>query len=70
VVSARILSSRTTFAAPALISNAWFSAAIVSGPHRVVIFSSVEGCGTRQPSGIRQNRDHDNESATSRHSVS
>jgi hypothetical protein len=30
----------------------------------------VEGCGTRSPKGIRQNRVHEIESATSRHSVS
>lgn len=34
VVSARTLSSRITFAAPALTSNARFNSAIVSGPHR------------------------------------
>jgi len=70
VVSARTLSVRTTFAAPALASNAAFNFAIVSGPHRAVILPRVEGCGTRVPNDTRQNRDHDSESATSRHSVS
>jgi hypothetical protein len=69
-VSARTLSVRITLAASALASNAVFSAAIVSGPHRLVILPRVDGCGTRVPSGIRQNRDQDSESATSRHSVS
>jgi len=43
---------------------------MTSGPHRVVIFSRVDGCGTRVPSGIRQNLIQEIESATSRHSVS
>jgi hypothetical protein len=41
-----------------------------AGPQRVVIFISVVGCGTRAPSGIRQNRRQVNESATSAHSGS
>ena len=61
---------RTTFAAFALTSSAALSSAMVSGPHRAVILPKVEGCGTRVPSETRQNRDHDSESATSRHSVS
>ena len=61
---------RTTLAPAALTSSASFSAAIVSDPHRVVILPRVEGCGTRVPSDTRANRDHDSESATSRHSVS
>jgi hypothetical protein len=64
------LSVRITLAASALTSSAAFSAVMVSGPHRAVIFPRVDGCGTRHPSGIRQNRDQDSESATSRHSVS
>jgi hypothetical protein len=70
VVSARTLSSLTAFSSAALISSAWFSASIASGPQRVVILPSVDGCGTLVPSGIRQNRDQEIESATSRHTVS
>lgn len=40
------------------------------GPQRAVILPSVDGCGTVVPSGIRQNRDQQIESATSRHNVS
>ena len=35
-----------------------------------MIFINVVGCGTRPPSGIRQNRCHVIESVTSRHNVS
>lgn len=37
---------------------------------RAVIFISVVGCGTRPSMSIRQNRRHEIESLTSRHSVS
>jgi ATP-dependent exoDNAse (exonuclease V) alpha subunit len=70
VVSARTLFVFTTLASWALANNASFSAATVSSPHRVVIFINVVGCGTRSPNGIRQNRRHDNESTTSRHTTS
>jgi hypothetical protein len=39
-------------------------------PQRVVIFIKVVGCGVAVPSGIRQNRYHEMEWATSRHSGS
>jgi hypothetical protein len=39
-------------------------------PHRVVIFISAVGCGTRPSMSMRQNRRHEIESATSRQSVS
>jgi hypothetical protein len=70
VVSARTLSVLTSFPAPALTSNASFSACTVSGPQRAVSFPSVEGCGTLVPSGIRANRVQEIESATARHNVS
>ena len=43
---------------------------MVPAPHRLLILPNVDGCGTRFPNGIRQNRIHVNESATSPHSVS
>ena len=61
---------RSSFAAAALASSASFNPATAASPHRVVIFISVVGCGTRVPNGIRQNRCHEIESATSRHSDS
>ncbi len=64
------LSVRTTLAACALASSVSFSASTVSSPQRVVIFINVVGCGTRPPCPTRQNRDHETESATSRHTVS
>jgi hypothetical protein len=39
-------------------------------PQREVIFISVVGWGTAEPSGMRQNRRHARLSATSRHSGS
>jgi len=69
VVSARTLSVRSSLPAAALTSSASFNAATASSPHRVVIFIRVVGCGTRMPNGIRQNRRHEIESATSRHNT-
>jgi len=59
VVSARTLSVRSSLAAAALASSASLSPATASSPHRRVIFINV-GCGTRMPSGIRQNRFQEN----------
>ena len=39
-------------------------------PHRVVILINVDGFGARSPSGIRQNRNHANESGTSAQTIS
>ena len=68
-MSARTFSSLTTFSSAAFASSASFIPAAAS-PQRVVIFISVVGCGTDSASGIRQNRRHARESATSRHSGS
>ena len=70
VVSARTRFSFNTFASAALAISASFSADTAASPQRVVIFINVVGCGTRPPSGIRQNRRHVIESATSRHNGS
>ena len=70
VVSARTFPVFTTFASTALASSASLSASTVPSPHRVVIFIRVVGCGTRPSMSIRQNRRHEIESATSRHSDS
>lgn len=70
VVSARSQSIPTTPAATALATSAALSSAISSGPQRVVIFISVEGCGAVPPIGMRQNRAQDTESVTSAHNVS
>jgi hypothetical protein len=45
-------------------------ASTAAGPHRVVSFISVVGCGTWPSSRIRQNRRQLIESATSRHRLS
>lgn len=47
------------------LGSASLSASITSGPHRLVVFINVVGCGIFSPSGTRQNRRHDNESAAS-----
>jgi hypothetical protein len=60
----------TTRAATALASNASLRSSTVASPHFVVIFISVVGCGTWPSMSIRQNRRHEIESATSRHSDS
>ena len=70
VVSARTLSRRTSLSSWALASSASFSPSIASDPQRDVIFINVVGCGTRDPSGTRQNRRHASESATSAHNGS
>ena len=70
MVSARTRPVRTTFACTALASRARFNPSTALGPHRVVSFISVVGCGTATWNGIRQNRRQVNESATSRHSAS
>ena len=70
MVSARTLSVLTTLAATALANSAAFSCSITLAPQRAVSLPSVDGCGTRVPSGIRQNRDQQIESATSRHRLS
>ena len=61
---------RTTFASTALASSTWFRPSTAVDPHRVVSFISVVGCGTAPSNGMRQNRRHVKESATSRHSDS
>ena len=70
MVSARSRLVRSSFASAALASNASFNPSTAAAPQRVVSFISVVGCGTAPSSGIRQNRRHVIESATSRHSVS
>jgi hypothetical protein len=70
VVSARTFPVFTNFASTALASSVSFNAATVASPHRVVIFIRAVGCGTRPSMSIRQNRRHEIESLTSRHSVS
>jgi hypothetical protein len=57
-------------AASALAKSASFSSSIAALPQRVVIFISVVGWGTLTPSGIRQKRCQEIESATSRQSGS
>jgi len=64
------LSTFSTFFAAALASSAWLRAAIAVSPQRVVSFLIVEASGTRPPRGMRQKRDHDTQSVTSRHSAS
>jgi len=59
-----------TLAVAALASSASFRPSTADDPHRVVIFINVVGCGVFSPSGIRQNRCHEIESATSRHNGS
>ena len=66
MVSALTLSTLITRAAAALARNASLSASMVASPRRFVVFISVVGCGIFPPSGTRQNRRHDNESAASR----
>jgi hypothetical protein len=68
VVSARNRFVFNTLASCAIASSASFNASTACWPQRVVIFINVVGCGTRPPSGIRQNRCHLIESVTSRHS--
>jgi len=70
VVSARSRLVRNSFASAAFASSASFSPSTAAGPQRVVSFINVVGCGTVPSSGIRQNRRHPIESATSRHSDS
>ncbi len=70
MVSARTLLVFNTLAAWALANSASFSPSTADDPHRVVIFINVVGWGTAKPNGIRQNRCHEMESATSRHSGS
>ena len=69
MVSARTRLVRNTFASAALASKASLSPATAAGPHRVVSFINVVGCGTAPSSGIRQYRQVI-ESLTSRHSDS
>ena len=61
---------RTTPESFALANSVSFNPVIAASPHREVIFSNVEGCGTRSPRGIRQNRRHASESITSAQSRS
>ncbi|GAC1593147.1 MAG: hypothetical protein NVS3B21_13820 [Acidimicrobiales bacterium] len=69
-MSARTRFVFNTLAATALANNASLRPSTADVPQRVVIFISVVGCGTPTPSGIRQNRCHEIESATSRHNGS
>jgi hypothetical protein len=70
VVSAPTFPVFTTRASTAVASNYSLSAATTESPHRVVIFISVVGCGTRPSMSMRQNRRHDIESDSSAHSDS
>lgn len=70
MVSARTLCILSTRASAALAMSASLSSPIACSPQREVIFKSVVGWGTRLPSGIRQNRCQEIESAASRHSGS
>ena len=70
MVSARTRDVRSSFCPAALAHNASFSPATASSPHQLVSFISVVGCGTLPSSGIRQNRRHEIESATSWHKLS
>jgi hypothetical protein len=70
VVSARTLLVLRTLAEAALASSASLSPSTALAPQRVVIFINVVGCGTATPNGIRANRCHEIESATSRHNGS
>jgi len=70
VVSARTRLVLRTFAAAALASSVSFNPSTAAVPQRVVIFIKVVGCATVPPSGIRQNRCQEIESATSRHNGS
>jgi hypothetical protein len=55
VVSARTRFVFNTLASTARANNASFNPFTAASPQRVVIFINVVGCGTRPPSGIRQN---------------
>lgn len=70
VVSARSQPMSITPATTPAATSCALSASTVHDPHRVVIFISVERCGARSPSGIRQNRNQVSESDTSAHSDS
>jgi hypothetical protein len=70
VVSARTRPVRSSFCPAALAHSASFSPATASGPHRLVSFISVVGCGTGPSSAIRQNRRQLIESLTSAHKLS
>jgi len=69
-VSARSREVRSSFASAALASSASLQPCTAAGPHRVVSFISVVGCGTLPSSGIRQNRRQGIESLTSAHKLS
>jgi len=70
VVSARSRVVRSSLACAALASNASLHPSTAAGPHRVVSFINVVGCGTRPSIGIRQNRRQVIESDTSAHRLS
>jgi hypothetical protein len=70
VVSTRIRVQRSSFASAALASRASFNPSTAAGPHRVVNFINVVGCGTGWSSPIRQNCRQVIESDTSRHNAS
>jgi hypothetical protein len=70
VVSARTLSSLTTWAAIGFLINASFSWSTAPSPQRVVIFINVLGCGTASVMAMRQKRRQARLSATSAQSVS
>jgi IS5 family transposase len=61
---------RSSFACTALASSASFNPCTAAGPHRVVSFINVVGCGTDPSNRIRQNRRQVIESLTSRHRLS
>jgi hypothetical protein len=70
VVSARTRVVLIRRAALALASSASFNPSTAVGPHWVVIFISVVGCGTVVPNGTRAKRCQEIEAATSRHNGS
>ena len=61
---------RASVRSAAWTNSDWFNSATVCSPKRRVSLTSVVGWGTRPPSGMRQNRCQEIESATSRHSSS
>jgi hypothetical protein len=70
VVSTRTRLVRNSFASAALANSASINPSTAAGPHRVVSFINVVGCGTEPSNGIRQNLRHMIESDTSRHRLS
>jgi len=70
VASTRNRRERSTRRSTANANSSALSSSSSSGPSRLVSFTSVDECGTRPSSAIRQKRRQVNESATSLHNVS